>query len=193
MASHPGLWQELWSLTSRLSGRILDAGCGNGRYSINLFWAKSQGVIANQVVSLDAARPEEAFVEGVSYAQLMCDIHREPIPFVRADVRHLPFATQSFDSVFCWRVLHHVTNAPMALAEFARVLRPGGLLMVRMPNDSPERRPDDRPEGDYWALKTFWSPKELTQEMEAAGFRLLAPIYIDQTNSMVALGAKGGR
>ena len=44
------------------------------------------------------------------------------------DAERLPFADESFDLVFGHAVLHHLPDLPGALAEFRRVLRPGGTL-----------------------------------------------------------------
>lgn len=48
--------------------------------------------------------------------------------FIEGDVAHLPFAGGSFDIVTCRRAAHHFLDVPAALAEMARVLRPGGRL-----------------------------------------------------------------
>ena len=45
-----------------------------------------------------------------------------------ADAEALPFEESSFDLVTCRLAFHHFPNARQALAEFARVLKPGGLL-----------------------------------------------------------------
>lgn len=49
---------------------------------------------------------------------------------VEASVEKLPFADQSFDVVVALNMLHHVINPDRAVAEFARVLRPGGTLVA---------------------------------------------------------------
>ena len=48
----------------------------------------------------------------------------------RADAEKLPFADQSFDLVWSWGVIHHSSRMEACLSEIARVLRPGGRLMI---------------------------------------------------------------
>jgi SAM-dependent methyltransferase len=49
---------------------------------------------------------------------------------VVADVQRLPFADASFDVAIANHMLYHVEDRPCALAELARMLRPGGLLLA---------------------------------------------------------------
>ncbi len=55
---------------------------------------------------------------------------RRQLPFVAADALHLPFADAAFDAVTISFGLRNVSDVPAALAEFARVTRPGGRLVV---------------------------------------------------------------
>ncbi|HEU5268563.1 MAG TPA: demethylmenaquinone methyltransferase [Jatrophihabitans sp.] len=55
---------------------------------------------------------------------------RRQLPFVAADALHLPFADAAFDAVTISFGLRNVADVPAALAEFARVTRPGGRLVV---------------------------------------------------------------
>jgi SAM-dependent methyltransferase len=86
--------------------RVLDVGCGDGRLA-SLY-------AAPEVVCVDssAASVEAAAARGLD-AQL-------------ADARELPFEDGSFDVVTCSHALYHVAEPERALAEFVRVLRPGG-------------------------------------------------------------------
>ncbi len=52
------------------------------------------------------------------------------VAFHQADVLALPFADGMFDAVYCSMVLHHVAHPLAALAELARVARPGGAVVL---------------------------------------------------------------
>lgn len=64
------------------------------------------------------------------------DVEANPWIDVVTGAESLPFATASFDAVACFSVLHHLPHPRNALAEFARVLRPGGVVIVKEPHNS---------------------------------------------------------
>jgi 2-polyprenyl-3-methyl-5-hydroxy-6-metoxy-1,4-benzoquinol methylase len=51
-----------------------------------------------------------------------------------AAMQRLPFAEASFDALYAGEVIEHVPDGEVALAEWRRVLRPGGILIVTTPN-----------------------------------------------------------
>ena len=90
--------------------RVLDVGCGEGTLARYL---SGEG---HRVTGLDA---DASVLPGAG-----------PGPsFTLGDAEDLPFPDESFDAVTMVAVLHHV-DAPRALAEARRVLRPGGRLAV---------------------------------------------------------------
>jgi SAM-dependent methyltransferase len=57
---------------------------------------------------------------------------------VQGDALHLPFHDATFDRVICSEVLEHIANDVAAMAELARVLRPGGTMAITVPRFGPE-------------------------------------------------------
>lgn len=62
------------------------------------------------------------------------DLSNHSLPgldFKKADVRNIPYKTDSFDRIFCISVIEHIWDNPMnSIKELLRVLKPGGLLAV---------------------------------------------------------------
>ncbi|HYX27078.1 MAG TPA: methyltransferase domain-containing protein [Pyrinomonadaceae bacterium] len=69
-----------------------------------------------------------------------CDLYPEIFRLEGVDIAHgnldaeLPFSDRSFDYVTCLEGLEHIENPQQAMREFARVLKPGGHLVVSVPN-----------------------------------------------------------
>jgi SAM-dependent methyltransferase len=102
--------------------RLLDLGCGAGRHA---FEAYRRGA---DVVAFDADHGELCQVSGMTAAMAATG---EVPPAARAqpvggDATAMPFGDGSFDRVIAAEVLEHVPADQRALAEIARVLRPGG-------------------------------------------------------------------
>ncbi len=87
-------------------GRLLDLGCGGGPY-------------------------RELFGHVSSYVGL--DIAPAPNVDVAGDAQVLPFINNCFDSVVCNEVLEHVPEPARVMSEVARVLAPGGFLLLTTP------------------------------------------------------------
>ena len=113
--------------------RVLDAGCGTGA---NLALLAAMGYRAVGLDLWPAALRLAARRPGA--ARRMC----------RGSVTRLPFATGGFDAVVAMDVLYLLDEADeaAALAEFRRVLRPGGLLILHLP--AHEWLRGDRPVGN---------------------------------------------
>jgi len=104
---------------SLVSGfEVLDAGCGEGYGSAML--ADAGGTVVG--VDLEPDVVEHATV-------------RYPrVRFQTADLLALPFPDESFDAVVSLQVIEHLQRAREFVSECARVLRPGGLLVLSTPN-----------------------------------------------------------
>src|SRR3546814_2135706 len=64
------------------------------------------------------------------FQPLYLNISAEKRPDVAADGALLPFPDQSFEAVICSEVLEHVPDPRLVLDEIARVLKPGGCLLL---------------------------------------------------------------
>lgn len=100
--------------------RLLEVGAGYGRLA-----GEYRGY--REVVLLDAS---EAHVSA-AHEQFRDDPR---IRVERGDAYALPFEDGSFDVVVCVRVVHHLERPAAVFAEFARVLRPGGVLVLEFAN-----------------------------------------------------------
>lgn len=100
--------------------QILDLGCGPGALTFPLL-ERGHGVISMDASSEMLARMQE------HAARLGLEARA-----VRGDAHDLPFASESFDTVVSAGVLEYLPDAPRALREIGRVLRPGGTAILTM-------------------------------------------------------------
>lgn len=79
------------------------------------------------------------------------------VPSVRGTATHLPFAPASFDIVFCsFGALQFVSDIEDAVAEVARVLRPGGRFAFSVTHPTRWMFPDDPGEAGLTATQSYW-------------------------------------
>ena len=120
-------------LRLRPGQRLLDVGCGIGRHVLEL------SRVPGLYLGIDWVRPE--LLKAAYWFDLMRLEGRAQgrVSFTQGDVSRLPFAAGSFDRVVCTEVLEHVPDDRALLAELVRVLRPGGVLAVSVPDELSER------------------------------------------------------
>lgn len=97
--------------------RVLDVGCGTGGA---LGWLTALGTVHGL----------DRHPRALHYAR-----QATTAPLLQGDAQALPFAADSFSLLTCFDVLYHraVASDWAALREFARVLEPGGWLLIRVP------------------------------------------------------------
>jgi SAM-dependent methyltransferase len=82
-------------------------------------------------------QPYRPLLEGRLRHYVAVDLRRTPLVNVVARGEHLPIASSQFDLVICTQVLEYVADPRAAVAEFFRVLKPGGHLMLSVPSLCP--------------------------------------------------------
>jgi SAM-dependent methyltransferase len=70
-----------------------------------------------------------------SFANAPCNL-QEGVRFVCGDATRLEFPSESFDAVTMFDVIEHVPDDHKAMAEVLRVLKPGGSVMISVPNEN---------------------------------------------------------
>ena len=159
-------------------GRLIDVGCGVGNGLIifhDRFGLSGVGVDVSEGM-LDIARAK------VRERNL-------PIELLRIDGEDLPFDDDSFDVGINFEVLEHTPHPARMLAELARVVKPGGAVVVTTPNTLWEpvhwlaaRTGLHHSEGPHRDV----SRREILDGLAAAGLRVVA----ERTSVLVPAGPK---
>jgi SAM-dependent methyltransferase len=105
-----------WTPSMLKGKRVLDVGCGAGRFA---------------EIALDAG----AFVVALDYSSAVdaCWANHSSCPqlnVVQGDIYHLPFVSNSFEFVYCLGVLQHTPDVKKSFAALPEQLCPGGRLVV---------------------------------------------------------------
>lgn len=105
--------------------RVLDCGCGPGSITQGI----AQRVLPAEVIGIDfgTSQIERAKKDAA-------DRGMENVRFLAASCYDLPFEDGAFDGVFSHALLEHLSKPKKALAEFHRVLRPGGYVGICSPD-----------------------------------------------------------
>lgn len=140
---------------------VLDVGCGTGLYSIRLSESGAD------VTAVDISS------KMIEIARRKAQDRGQYIWFDQADMAQLPYKNGTFDLVMSVTALEFAEDPLAALMEMARVLRPGGKLVVGVLNsDSPwadARRERARHEESVYGSANFLSPKGLRQLFHRTG------------------------
>lgn len=120
------IWKGHYSLgmleSTPKKGRLLDAGCGSGKYSIPL---KMRGF---DVIGMDVS------VKALRMLRESSKSRDVDIDILAGNIFQLPFTDGSFDIVWCYGVLQHLLSKEreFAICEFQRILRTEGLLFIEV-------------------------------------------------------------
>jgi ArsR family transcriptional regulator len=178
-ARHAGEWDELRALHSpdaeverRLAealaeaplGHVLDIGTGTGRMA-ELFADQAERIVALDK-NLEMLRVARAKLQHLPTAQ---------IELVQGDFADLPFTDAGFDTVLLHQVLHFAPDPAPALAEAARVLRPGGRIAIV--DFAAHEREELRTRHQHARLG--FSDRHMAELLRAAGFAASAPLALE--------------
>lgn len=152
--------------------RILDAGCGNGRHCKYI---------------LRQADPD-AFVAAFDLSQRMLKrSHRRlksnRIHYAAADLTRLPYPDGFFDAIICGWVLEHLPDPRLGLRELARILQPGGKLLLLTTEDTIVGAMCS----SLWHCRTY-NRHELRGFCEESGLTWHRPLYFTHLHRIFKLG-----
>lgn len=106
-------------LGARSSDRVLEVGCGAGHLLARLPAGRAVGMdLAESLLARTTARLGGRAV------------------LAQGDAGALPFTSGAFDRVYCSEVLEHLVDPRAAVAEIGRVLKPGGVAVLSVPNEA---------------------------------------------------------
>jgi SAM-dependent methyltransferase len=151
---HPSDVQVVTSWAVSVDGSLLDAGCGPGHWTAHL---------AGQGIDVRGVDQVPAFIDHARSTY-------PDVPFTLGSIDALQDPADTFGGVLAWySLIHHEPSAiRRPLDEFARVLRPGGHLLVGFfLGDALE------PFEHVVVTAYRWPADLLAQELEAAGFDLI--------------------
>jgi SAM-dependent methyltransferase len=140
---------------------LLDVGCSTG-YVLGA--AQSLGL---QAMGLDFSRHAAQHCLGRGYRA------------VQGELGALPFASASFDIVMLKAVLEHIPDPMRGLQEAARVLKPGGVVFVVVPDGDyfqhvvmPQRTRDFRPDARGWQHHVYFHSPSFARACQSTGLSL---------------------
>jgi ubiquinone/menaquinone biosynthesis C-methylase UbiE len=152
--------------------RILDAGCGNGRYSkFILRHADADAMIT----AFDLSRN--------MLLRAQQRLNNPRVTHVAADLTRLPYADATFDAIVCGWVLEHLPDPRPGLLELARVLKPGGKLLLMVTEDTWAGKVCGR----LWHCRTH-NREQLKRICQECGLRWEKPFWFSRIHALFRLG-----
>jgi SAM-dependent methyltransferase len=149
---------DLHALGDVTGRRVLELGCGAGQCSR---WVLAHG---GTPVGLDVSMRQ------LQHSRRIDDDTGIRVPSVLGTATELPFADDSFDVVFSsFGALQFVSDIGAAVAETARVLRPGGRYAFSITHPTRWMFPDDPGEAGLVASQSYWDRTPYVEVDDASG------------------------
>ena len=162
-------------LLPHVEGRtVLEVGCGEG------YGTAMIASVAKQVLGVDYDQPAISHA-AATYPQAA---------FARANLAALPIGDAGMDVVATLQVIEHVWDHPQFVRECARVLRPGGTLLVTTPNRLTFSPGLDKPVNPFHTRE--FTAAELTRLLSRCGFAVNDVLGLHTGARLVTLEVKYG-
>jgi ubiquinone/menaquinone biosynthesis C-methylase UbiE len=154
-----GLTEADARILGEVTGKdVLEVGSGAGQCSR---WVRSRG---GRALGLDLSHRQ------LQHSRRIDDASGIVVPSVLGTATHLPFRDASFDVVFCsFGALQFVADIDRAVAETARVLRPGGRFAFSVTHPTRWMFPDDPTEEGLVASQSYWDRTPYVETDDATG------------------------
>jgi SAM-dependent methyltransferase len=110
-------------------GITLDAGCGNGRHSWEVYNKNHSHVVAFDIDTVCVKKNKYMLDSLKEQKGIKCSYH-----LLIADVQKLPFKDSSFDNIICSEVLEHIPEDKSVVEELVRVLSKDGAIGISVPH-----------------------------------------------------------
>lgn len=152
------LTKQYLSNTNRSKVKILDAGCGTG-------------LLAKKLEKFGRVLGVDTHPEAIRYSK------RRGVTVKKASVTNLPFPNNMFDLVTSIDVIYHkaIRYDQEALEEFYRVLKPGGILILRVPAIKWFHLSHDK----HVHTRERYAKNELVKKLYTAGFLIEKISYVN--------------
>jgi SAM-dependent methyltransferase len=154
--------------------KVIDLGCGTGRHVLEL--CKQPANIIGADLSRDDIRAGRYLLEIMRRrGEVRARVH-----WLQTAGERLPFKDAAFDRVICTETLEHVPDDTVLARELARVLKPGGILAISVPDEHSEKL--------FWALSRnyrthagghvrIYARREIVNLLRGAGMQPYAVRY----------------
>jgi len=109
-------WERIYTMMDEVKGpKVLEVGAGDG-YCVHVLKKRGFEVTATEISKIRIQRMKD-----------------DGIDAIEADLNHLPFDDETFDTVICGEVLEHIPSMAQGLKELERVCKPDGKIVFSLP------------------------------------------------------------